>query len=202
MNLYEQFFAPQTRGYLFIRAFHGKNFNRFRRTDLEDPDAMINQVFLSVSKIKPESIAGPIENYVIRAIAYQCWRILEKEINRQRHQQSDRVATSDGETVGVEELAKDLALPDEKLDAGDLWGLLVHFRQSLKKRDRQIFNSLIEGDRPIEMARKLRLSENAVNVRLLRLRRRVALYLKQIGYAENILKGLSSSRHYLSKKTR
>jgi len=201
MNLYQDFFAPQTRGYHFIRAFHAKNFNRFRRTDLENPDALVNQVFLGVNTIKRDSITGPIENYVIRAIAYQCWRILEKEINRQRSQQPNLMALS-SETTGIEELAKDNTLPDENLNRCELWGLLVLFRQSLNLRDRKLFNALIDGDRPIEIAKKLRLSENAVNVQLLRLRRKAALYLKKTGYSPNILKGFASSPHYSSKKQR
>ncbi len=177
MDLYKEFFAPGTRGHHFIRAFHHKNINRFRNTDLEDPDALIHEIFLGVNEIRPDRINGSVEHYVIRAISYQCWHILEKEIHRRQMLASEPSNPGENDGSRFEQMAREPSSAEDQLAETDLMGQIILFRQTLKVRERKILNYLIDGDRPIEIAKKLKLTENSTHVIIHRIRRKLDLFL-------------------------
>lgn len=201
MDLYKEFFAPGTRGHYYIRAFHHKNINRFRNTDLEDPDALIHQVFLGVKGIRPDRIDGPVEHYVIRAISYQCWRILEKEVHRRSVLSVERSVSEENDGSHIEHMALEPSSAEDRLAESDLMGQIILFRQTLKVRERKILNYLIDGDRPLEIAKKLKLTESSTHVIIHRIRRKLDLFLNKIDYSENMLKGSQASPHYKTKRT-
>lgn len=200
MDLYKDFFAPGTRGYHFIRTFHHKNLNRFRNSDLEDPDALIHQVFVGVNRIRPDAIDGPVENYVIRSISYQCWRILEKEVHRLKFLNSE-TSNPSGDDALIDSFVQEQSSADDHLAEADLMAQIIFFRRTLKRKEQRILNCLIDEDRPVEIAKKLKLAENNVCVLIHRIRRKLLAFLKKTGYSKNSLKGSGTPLHYKNKRT-
>lgn len=179
-KLYRLYFSPGTRGYAFIRAFHAKHLHDFAKTELADFHALANQVFLNIVSIAEHNIHGIEEHYVIKSIYFQCWKLLLRESkNRKIIAMESQIAQSSGSQSHLENLSSG-DNPEKVVEANDLLEKLIRFRESLENRDRKILNALIDDQRPLDIARNLKLNYNLLNVRILRMRQKLKNYLHKM----------------------
>ncbi len=189
-KLYDLYFTPRSRGYAFIRNFHAKYHSDLAGTELSNFDAFLNHIYLSLTTIDFEGIEGPEENYIIKAMYYQCWNTiytLKKE--RQWMVPDSATAVSSDEGTGetaVERKASDDPGPADYLEASDLFALIQTFKWTLKNEDRRILNALIDQKSLQETADAMRMEYNALNVKLKRLREKLAVFLKRTGYQNDV----------------
>ncbi|MBL7995226.1 hypothetical protein JNM05_07620 [bacterium] len=196
-KLYEDYFIPDSRGYQFIRSFHSKYIGELSRSEFEDFDAFLNQIFVNLSKIVFAHIEGPQEHYVIKAMYYQCWNIiyrLKKERKVKIQESAFKVYSDDSQDETLITLQKsDTANPLESTEAADLFELISAFKTTLKNSDIRILNGLIDQKDLNGLAKELDLEYNALCVKIKRLRGKLALFLKKLGYQD------SSTLRYLKK---
>ena len=83
--------------------------------------------------------------------------------------------------IAIEELSEILA-DDEECEEGIITEAINSFLGRLKKKDRIIFMSRYFGfESPADIARKMSVTKNAVDIRLSRIRKELKEYLKQRG---------------------
>ncbi|KAB2880994.1 hypothetical protein F9K33_03265 [bacterium] len=187
-KLYEEYFVPDSRGYQFIRNFHSKYIRELSRTEFEDFDAFLNQIFVNLTKIVFAHIEGPQEHYVIKAMYYQCWNIIYR-LKRERKimvlESAGTVFSEDSPGESPITLQKsDTADPLESTEAADLFELITTFKTRLKNDDIRILNGLIDQKELGSLANELQLEYNALCVKIKRLRGKLALFLKKLGYQD------------------
>lgn len=176
---YEKYLKPNQRGYLLIHNFHARNLQRFRNTDLEDPQAMVHQVYLALENIHIHELEGPEENYVMRTITYQCWKILEREAVRQ-----NRVSSGELQEDGMDSWISDEPTPDEEYSRSELYEHICLFRASLSRQDQAIVNALLTGKPLSDVAGKFHMTTNVIRVRASRIRKKLEAYLRICGLME------------------
>lgn len=187
-KLYEEYFAPHSRGYQFIKNFYTKYSRELSRTEFENFDAFLNQVFVNLTSIVFSNIEGPEDHYVIKAMYYQCWNIiyrLKRERSIMVSENSGRVFSEDDSAGSPITLQRsDTADPLEITEAGDLFERINVFKTTLKRIDIGVLNGLIEQKDLETLAEELHIEYNALGVKVKRLRAKLALFLKKIGYQD------------------
>ncbi len=189
-RLHENYFSPDSRGYLFIRNFYAKYHKELSATEFESFDAFLNQIFLSLSKIDFSNIDGTEEHYVIKSMYYQCWNIMYR-VKRERTvmitESSANVTMDDGPADSV--IDREVSREPDPLDymeVSDLFAIINTFKVTLKRDDLHILNALI-GQKPLqEIADIMRWEYNALSVKVKRLREKLARYLKSSGYQNDL----------------
>ena len=189
-KLHTNYFSPDSRGYLFIRNFYAKYYKELSASEFESFDAFLNQIFINISKIDFSNIDGPEEHYVIKSMYYQCWNIIYR-LKRDRQlivpESTAGVATDDG---SGDPLLDRQASPDpdplDHAEASDLFTIINTFKITLKRKDLLILNGLIDQKPLQEIADEMNIDYNAVCVKIKRLREKLAMYLKSLGYQNDL----------------
>lgn len=197
-KLYENYFSPDARGYLFIRNFHAKYSRDLSDSEFAGFDAFLNQIFLNLNTIDFSNIEGPEEHYVIKSMYYQCWNILYRNKRERMFMVPDsatRIASDDGESL-IERQASAAPDPLEYTEASDLFAIINTFKITLKSKDLLILNALIDQKPLQEIADMMELDYNAVSVKIKRLREKLAVYLKNSGFQNDL------TRVFLRKKVK
>lgn len=189
-KLYENYFSPNTRGYLFIRNFYSKYSHELSASEFESFEAFMNQIFLHLSEIDFSGIEGPEENYVIKSMYYQCWNtiyVLKKERHFVVTDSSTPAVTDDGpEDTSIERQASGNPGPLDYVEASDLFTIIQSFKMTLQREDVRILNALIDETPLQETADLLRIEYNALCVKIKRLREKLARFLKKGGYENDV----------------
>jgi hypothetical protein len=145
-----------------------------------------------MSAIDFSQIEGPEEHYVIKTMHYQCRNAIYMLKRDHRFMISDgstAVNTDEGTSqTKIEITPSDDPGPAEYLEASDLFSIIQIFKTTLKREDVRILNALIDEKPLQETADSLRMEYNALCVKIKRLREKLARYLKEGGYMNEVTK--------------
>ncbi len=141
-----------------------------------DADECTNDTYLALWNAIPPTSPDPLAPYVYRTGRNIALKRLDRDTAQKRNSRYD---------VSLEELNG--CLPGEDMeqiiDARELGRSIDHFLESKSRKTRYIFiRRYWYGDSVGEIARELRMQENAVSVRLNRIRNNLKVYLKKEGY--------------------
>ena len=159
-----------------IEAKHGKLLRAlaFRTIGIyEDAEEVINDVLLEIWETvppkKPESI-----------LSYACMLTRRSAIDRVRYNTAEK--RGGGEyPIAIDELSE-LLSDEEEYEEGAVTEAVNSFLGTLKKKDRIIFMSRYFGfESSSEIAKKMSVTKNTVDIRLSRIRKELKIYLKQRG---------------------
>ena len=191
-KLYENYFTPHSHGYKFVLNFYTKYSRELSGTEFNNFDSFLNHIFLNMSAIDFSQIEGPEEHYVIKTMYYQCWNTIYALKRDRRFMISDSstaVNTDEGASqTKIETAPSGDPGPAEYLDASDLFSIVQIFKTTLKRKDVRILNALIDEKPLQETADSMRMEYNALCVKIKRLREKLARFLKEGGYVNEVTK--------------
>ena len=141
-----------------------------------DVEECINDTYLALWNAIPPISPDPLAPYVYRTGRNTALKRLHRDTAKKRDSRYD---------ISLEELNACLPGDDveQMLDARELGRTIDRFLESTSRESRYIFmRRYWFGDSVGEIAKELKMQENAVYVRLNRIRNRLKEYLKKEGY--------------------
>lgn len=168
--LYQRFFSESTAGYRTMQAFFFRFKNRLVKAQFESLNDLINEVFLSVSKINLDMVQNH-EHYIVRSIKLRCWSILEK---------SNKYQTSGDSSVSADDVEGHATNPWEHLEYNETVRLISEFKLQQSPSDAAIINELIDDPdiSSADLGEKLNMNPNTVRTKIHRIRKSLSGYLE------------------------
>ncbi len=162
-----------------LAARFGKQLHRIAYNILENPldaEECTNDTYLALWNAIPPVSPDPLAPYVYRTGRNTALKRLHRDTAKKRDSRYD---------VSLEELNDCLPVGDmeQMIDARELGRTMDRFLDAKSKESRYIFlRRYWFGDSVAEIAKELHMQENAVYVRLNRMRNSLKDYLKKEGY--------------------
>ena len=172
-------FARAENAIVELSTRFGKQLHRIAYNILEnqsDAEECTNDTYLALWNAIPPVSPDPLAPYVYRTGRNTALKRLHRDIKQKRDRRYD---------VSLEELNDCLPGEDveQMVDARELGRTMDRFLETTTKENRYIFvRRYWYGDSVGDIARELRMQENAVYVRLNRIRNGLKEYLKKEGY--------------------
>lgn len=142
-----------------------------------DAEECVNDAYLGAWNTIPPNHPDALLAYVCRIV---------RNISIMKYHKNTALKRSSTYTVALDELEATLASKtnvEEELSAKELSGFISRFLDTLDQKNRILFvRRYWYADSIADLAMHMKLSENSVSVRLLRIRRKLKLYLKKEGY--------------------
>ena len=182
-TLHREFLREGSAGYAVIRRFYYRYSDALAHSTIVSIDDVVHEVFISLSKTDFTKVKN-IEHYVMRAIKFQCWSLLDRALRmkavsaeRQREAEGDQERT---ELIDSEPADQHLQLTE--LEGIELLGHVNLFKAQLGGKEGRLLNMLIDGAERAEIAQELALNMNTLDTQIRRLRIRLVGHLKALGY--------------------
>jgi DNA-binding CsgD family transcriptional regulator len=188
-ELNQKFFSTDTQGYKIIKWFYYKYRDLFQRTNFPQFKEFLHQVFLNISKINFSKEIQNEEAYVIGSIKIQCRVQLDQALkikNRMVDKTSEVTHESTEDNSLVENLESNNPGPLETLEMQEVFQAINIFKLSLKAKELELFNSLIDNISRKDLSEKYQINLNTLDTQIRRLRIKLLTYLKNCGYSFKI----------------
>lgn len=188
-DIFNTYFKPNTKGYKILYLYFSKYRDLFERTIHFEFNEFLNQIFLNVSGIKFSEDIKNAEAYIIGTIKIQCRVQLDKALKIKRRKQSEIENIEndeDEEKYLFENIPTKEPDPHNNVEADEIFNIVNFFKLSLNIRERDIFNSLIDGISRKEIADKKKQNLNTIDTQIRRVRIKFSAFLKENGYTFNI----------------
>lgn len=175
-EIIELFFRRDERAIAVLSAEYGDICERVAKNILggrEDAEECVNDAYLALWNRIPPERPKPLRAYLLRVV---------RNISLAKYHKSSAGKRNSHYDVALHELEDCLAFVDE----GDSHELTTHiniFLASQSEQERMLFvRRYWYSDGISELSRRFRMSENAVSVRLSRIRGRLKKFLQKEGY--------------------
>jgi len=187
--IFNTYFKQNTRGYKILYFYFSKYRDLFERTIHLEFNEFLNQIFLNVSEIKFSEDIKNVEAYIIGTIKIQCRVQLDKALkikSRKQREIESAENNDDEEKYFFENIPTKEPDPQNNVETGEMFTIINSFKLSLNLRERDIFNSLIDGISRKEIADKNKQNLNTIDTQIRRLRIKFSAFLKEKGYTFNV----------------
>lgn len=154
-----------------------------------------NQIYLNLSSINFYGKINNLDAYIISAMKIQCRVQLDKAIKQKKIIPVSKIKDDDNEnsdSILETGSANSSSNPAKVLEGDDIFNHINIFRLSLKPKEAELLNFLIDEKSRAEIAENTKMKMNTIDTNIRRLRLKLFNYLKKIGYNLNEFKNYES----------
>ena len=190
-----KYFSPNSRGYKIISKFYYKYYDLFVNTSCGTFTDFRNQIYLNLSSINFYGKINNLDAYIISAMKIQCRVQLDKAIKQKKIIPVSKIKDDDNEnsdSILETGSANSSSNPAKVLEGDDIFNHINIFRLSLKPKEAELLNFLIDEKSRAEIAENTKMKMNTIDTNIRRLRLKLFNYLKKIGYNLNEFKNYES----------
>ena len=194
-ELNTKYFSPNSRGYKIISKFYYKYYDLFVNTSCGTFTDFRNQIYLNLSSINFYGKINNLDAYIISAMKIQCRVQLDKAIKQKKIIPVSKIKDDDNEnsdSILETGSANSSSNPAKVLEGDDIFNHINIFRLSLKPKEAELLNFLIDEKSRAEIAENTKMKMNTIDTNIRRLRLKLFNYLKKIGYNLNEFKNYES----------
>ena len=178
------YFSKGTRGHGILLNYYRKYEDLFIETIHTKFDDFLNQILLNVTKINFSVDIRNIEAYLIGTIKIQCRVQLDKAIKDKNRLKIIKISNSDenDEENGISTIPSDENSPELELDAKSLFNSIQYFKSTIKPKEVNLLNNLIDEIPRKEIAEKSSINMNTLDTQIRRLRIKMVAFLRDAGF--------------------